>query len=634
MLAIILLVIFWGIACTKEAGGESGNKHDAIKEHKHENSSSEDKCEADEHKHENSSSEDKCEADEHKHDHSSHGSHDKPKSLEEREKIKCEHGILQMECKDCRWELGFVELDKKIEKAFIKTERISKSVPVRTLGLVGEVSLNQLKTVMVTPIVAGRVNKVVKKLGDTVKPGEILVVLQSYEYGKAKLDYISAYQRYSLAQKNYEWFQTTHTNLQQLVDTVKKGEKGLDFTKVIVGIKIGKYKEKLVETTTQYRMVQAKHERETQVIKNVRRLLQLLQQGNNLEEMDKELATLRIGEWKGKVSGAVSKLQVARKNYEREQTLNKTGATTQKELQEAESNYRSAQGECQGLVEELSLWSEQKENDLQAELEASLARYLSTVEEAELDLDVHRMEVEKELQEAISQKATMKKMLELLGISEQDIQKLSKQTPEDIKDLGELELRSPIGGIVFSCDLSEGQFVEASRELYVVSDLTTLWVWCDLYESHLATLKPFLKKLSTIQAELKLPDHYTSNIPVAIDYISEKVDEKTRTVKMRGIIQNSKGELKPGMFIKLQLKISGKKTAMTVPEDAIFKEEGQSFLFKGWKDRFWVRNEIDLGMKIGNRQEVLAGIAEGDIIVSEGGFLLKSEIMKSKMGSG
>ncbi len=621
-IVISSLILAINYLVLSEKDSDDVAKH-AEKGHQHENSPHDE--ENDNGKDEKSLEHSHAEGDGHK---------DDPKSLEEIAKIKCEHGILQIECKGCRAELGVVELDEKVEKQFLKTEQVSKTLPTMTLDLIGEVGINQLKTVVVIPIVTGRISKVIKKLGDTVESGEVLAILQSQDYGKAKMDYVSAYENYSLAQKSYEWFKMTHENLKKLLEVVKRGEKDLVLNDALAGIKIGKYRKELVETSSQYKVVRAKWERETQVIKNIRKALQLFQRRQNFAEIEKELSALRIGEWKGKLVGALSKLQVFRENYEREQSLVTTNGTTQKEVQQAESDYRSAQGEWQGLVEELSLWTEQKEYDLQAELESSLARYLSTLEESEIDLGVHQKEIEKEFHEAVLQKASMEKMLKLLGLSQQDMQNLLIQNHEDIQNIGELELRSPIGGIVFACNLSEGQFVEASRELYVISDMSSLWVWCDLYESQLAALTPYQYKLPSLQASLKLSNHDESNIPVTMDYLSGKIDEKTRTVKVRGVVKNEKGELKPGQFIKLQLKVPVSKEIITVPEEAIFKDEEQSFLFKKWNDRFWVRSELKLGMKIGDRQEVFAGTSEGDIIASQGGFLLKAEILKSKMGAG
>ncbi len=597
---------------------EKEHKEHDEKEHKH------DEKEHDEKEHKHSESE----------KHSEHDGAEQPKkvSLAELSEKKCEHDILQVECNACRSELGVVKLGSDIEPKLIKSIKVAASLPTDNFEVIGEVRVNQLKTVAVFPIVSGRVMKVHKRLGEQVKEGELLAILHSQDYGKAKLEYISAHQRYAIAQKNMHWVSSAHENLKTLLDTLQHGEKDLDLSKISGSLRMGKYKEKLIESMASYRLTKIKYARENRVLENMRSLLEILKKTDGLKEAEHGIKALQIGEWKGRLLSAGSRLYLADKNYEREKSLSQRGASTQKEVNEAETSYQSAKADYQGLLEEASLWIQQKSMELQAEFDSISARYQSVLEEMELDLQIHKLEVEKEHMEAFSQKDTTEKQLYLLGLTSQDIEKLVNQ--EDRHLFASLEIRAPISGTIILSNLSAGQFVEAQRELYTISDLSTLWVWCDLYEDDLTRLRPCQNDLSKLLATLHLPGNTNDGVPGNVDYLADVMEEKTRTVKMRVVVENNTKNLRPGMFVRVRIQLPANGKKITVPESAIFSEEKQSFLFKKWKDNFWVRSDVVLGQRINKELEIVSGVEEGDLVVNEGGFLLKSEIFKSKMGKG
>ena len=73
---------------------------------------------------------------------------------------------------------------------------------------------------------------------------------------------------------------------------------------------------------------------------------------------------------------------------------------------------------------------------------------------------------------------------------------------------------------------------------------------------------------------------------------------------------------------------------MEVPSSAILSDEGKTFVFQQWKDDLWVRRDVSVGRKQRGFVEVLNGISTGDTIVTSGAFMLKSDILREKMGAG
>lgn len=548
---------------------------------------------------------------------------------EVREK-QCEHAIRQIDCDACRGELGVVRLEPEVEKKLIHTQKVVPSPATRSLEFVGEIRLSQLTTVVVLPIVSGQATKVLKRLGDNVAPGDILAVLYSQEYGKIKLDYITAYQRHKLAQKNFDLSAGVHENLQQLVTALRKDEE-IELQDIIARLKIGGKKEKLIEMATSYRTVKSKYRRERELAKNIRQALALLRQTADLNRDIGSVEKLPLGEWKGKLLSAAFQLLLSEKNYEREKTLMQTKASTQKEMQEAENNHRLARASYEGILEELSWWEQQKSAELAAEMDSALARYLGALEDMEMDIAVHRLEAGQEYQEAVYDKAATEKQLYLLGLTAQDIEKLSRDDSGQFP--GTLEIRAPVGGTIVSSDLAEGQFVEAQRPLFTISDMKELWVWCDLYESDLLEIQPLSNELGRLSATVRFNSAGEERAG-KVDYLSSAVDEKTRTVKMRVVVANNDKLLKPGMFVRVRLAIPASESALIVPADAVFSEGKEHYVFKKEDEVFWVKSDIGLGQRLGDQWEVLSGLADGDLIAVHGAAMLKSEIFKDLMGAG
>lgn len=627
-LLVILLMFCW--ACQDQAtsspkdshnGDEhtsgDGHEHTSGDDHEHTSGDDHEHTSGDDHKHTSGDEQEHASGDGHEHEYS-------PLSLDEIEKKQCEHNIRQLDCNDCRSELGVVKLDENIQKKMIQTNTVKTVFPTISLQINGEVQLNSLKTVSITPMVTGRIIKIHRKVGEIVKTGDLLVTLESQEYAKLKLDYISAVHKNEIADKNLEWVNLAHQNLRQLLNALQKGHQNGDLALILSNLKMGKYKQELIEVAAIYRNTKLKYEQEKQVLQNLAKLLELLQ--SNKTDIESEIKPLLIGEWKTKTWGAYARFVFADKNYQREKTLSFTGASTQKELQEAENAYLSAKADYDGVKEEATIWISRHQFDIQAELELATAKYQTILEELSQDLQIHKLETEKEAIQATLEQATAKRQLSLLGLTQTELSALLQENGKD--NFGTLAIRSPIAGTIVSSYGSEGQMVEPQKELCTISDLSTLWVCCDVYETDVAYLSASGQK---IKAEVLALNH---KIPGELEYIADMIDEKTRTLKIRVSVSDSNKILRPGMFVKVQLNLTQQEKALLIPEPALFEDQDRRFVFKKWKESFWIRTDVKLGAYYGQQIEITQGLIEGDQIVTHGGFILKSEILKNKMGAG
>ena len=196
-----------------------------------------------------------------------------------------------------------------------------------------------------------------------------------------------------------------------------------------------------------------------------------------------------------------------------------------------------------------------------------------------------------------------------------------------------LPVRAPIAGTILARHAVVGEQVEEGSDALLLADLGTLWVWIDVYEQDLGTLiearqAAEIPVLVTVRA---FPGRTFSGV---IDYVGATMNTATRTVRVRGVVQNPDGLLRPGMFCQATITAGRPEEILGIPPQALLEDEGANFVFKHWQDDYYVRRAVKVGRVFEELVEVLEGIEPGDTIVTEGAFLLKSDILREKMGAG
>jgi cobalt-zinc-cadmium efflux system membrane fusion protein len=163
--------------------------------------------------------------------------------------------------------------------------------------------------------------------------------------------------------------------------------------------------------------------------------------------------------------------------------------------------------------------------------------------------------------------------------------------------------------------------------LFTIADLSTLWVVIDVYEKDISRLRLGTGVKVSVTA---FPDRTFKG---KISYVSDVVDEKTRTEKARVTVDNSSGLLKPGMFatVLTETPAGGTERLIAVPEEAVLIDGARNYVFiQTAPDRF-KRRDVEIGRNLGKRMEVTSGLKEGDPVVVNGAFILKSELKKSEL---
>ena len=162
-----------------------------------------------------------------------------------------------------------------------------------------------------------------------------------------------------------------------------------------------------------------------------------------------------------------------------------------------------------------------------------------------------------------------------------------------------------------------GQSVKQGQGLFKIADLQSLWAEFDVYENQIELIK------NGQNIEIKTNALPNKTIASKVSFIDPVLDSKTRTVKLRVDLNNSKGLLKPGMFVEGKLNVSmGKSMSLSVPASAILWTGKRSVVYIRSKpnESIFEMREVQIGTKTGSHYQVFEGLKSGDEIVTNGAF--------------
>ena len=209
--------------------------------------------------------------------------------------------------------------------------------------------------------------------------------------------------------------------------------------------------------------------------------------------------------------------------------------------------------------------------------------------------------------------------LELLDVPPDELDALTQTG----KPQRSLTLRSPIAGIVLQKNAFEGMHVTPEQELYVVGDLSSVWVQAKVYEYEL----PHVELGHPVK--VTLPAIPESEFPGKVNFVEPTLEEATRTVQVRVELPNPDGLLKPGMFAHMEI-MHTMGEGLLIPSSAVLRSGERDIVFRVEKgndrgDRFVpVEVKIDT-VKFGDRFHILEGLEAGERVVTSANFLIDSE---------
>ncbi len=179
---------------------------------------------------------------------------------------------------------------------------------------------------------------------------------------------------------------------------------------------------------------------------------------------------------------------------------------------------------------------------------------------------------------------------------------------------------APADGVVIEKMAVTGQMMKPGERIYRLADLSTVWIVAQVYESDL----PFVREgqEATVRTTYGVPRTFTGKVARLLP----QVEEQTRAVSARIVVDNPEGDLRPGMFTEVQFAAQLADSAVLVPETAVLRSGEKNTVFVAKDGGLFEPREITLGTRSqGGDYEVLSGLAAGERIVTSGQFMLDSE---------
>ncbi len=429
---------------------------------------------------------------------------------------------------------------KKLQTIGLETVVAQKGDWPERLRVTGRLELNASRVAHVSSLVEGVIREVPVELGQTVKKGDVLAYIDSREVGEAKLQLVKDQLQLTSSKRSSEWFATIH--------------------------------------------------------ENTLALLELLREGQALEEVDAGFRDRPVGVYREQLVSALARLNRARADFERVRGLGASAVIPEKEVIRA-----------------------------RAEHEAAAATYRALREQIRFDAQQKALDAQQELQEAEAAVAISHSHLLILGYGEDDL--ASMDPIAEAERVAYYPVRSPIDGTVITKSALLSQHVNEETELIQIADLSSVWLRADVFEKDLGAIRGLQGSPVSFHVNSYPGQQFTAEI----FSLGDLVDDTTRAARLLAKADNHDRLLKPGMFVEIELTRGNVSEALQLPASAIQRHAEATFVFVSAGTGGFERRDVVLGRTTSQLVEINAGLVGGESVVINGGFALKSEMLSELM---
>jgi cobalt-zinc-cadmium efflux system membrane fusion protein len=228
-------------------------------------------------------------------------------------------------------------------------------------------------------------------------------------------------------------------------------------------------------------------------------------------------------------------------------------------------------------------------------------------------------DAENDLNKAVAERDRAAARLRTLGIRTDQLKDIADRADASTT----VTVRTPRGGVVVERNISPGQVVAYGQSdtpvsLFTIANLQSMWVLADIYEPDVPKVK--LGQVVRVTLPCCPQDTYEGTVV----NIGAAVDKESRTLKVRAVVPNRGGSLKAEMFVKAAID-TGSSQALTLPQSAIQRTEGQTFVLIEKSKGEYERHTVKTGAEFDGVTEILEGVTPQERVVSTGGVLLKRD---------
>ena len=205
-----------------------------------------------------------------------------------------------------------------------------------------------------------------------------------------------------------------------------------------------------------------------------------------------------------------------------------------------------------------------------------------------------------------------KKRMKLLGVDDKVIADLSKSG----KVFEKVPFYIPADGVLARREIRNGHYLKVNDEIGHIQDLSTVWLEAAVTEKDISAIK------EGDTAEIAVgPQKYEGKV----DYIYPTIDTEARTGKIRLIVDNKDGALRPASYATVSFATGAVMEQLTVPSESVLRNsEGEHVIVALGNGKFQARN-VKTGGSSAGRTEIISGLQDGDDVVVSAQFLIDSE---------
>ncbi|MDP5036521.1 MAG: efflux RND transporter periplasmic adaptor subunit [Alishewanella sp.] len=210
-----------------------------------------------------------------------------------------------------------------------------------------------------------------------------------------------------------------------------------------------------------------------------------------------------------------------------------------------------------------------------------------------------------------------RRRLRLLGVPVTQIEQILQR--EQLQD--NVTISAPVSGIITEKWVNQGAYVSTGQPLFTVMALDQLWLELEVFEQQLALLQPGLA------LEVSLPAFAGETFSASIELIEPLLNTSSRSARVRALLPNPSGRLQPGMLAQASVTIPLAETLL-IPASAVLFTGKQSLVYVqiDAEQPHYNPRRITLGQRLGEQYQVLAGLEQGELVVTQGAFRLDSEL--------
>ncbi len=364
-----------------------------------------------------------------------------------------------------------------------------------------------------------------------------------------------------------------------------------DLIAVMRSPEIGQSRAEILTRKKQRDISQSILQHEVLLADNLKQMSVMIEQGQSVDTIEAAFANKALGNYRQEILSAYSKRKLADDWLANIRPLVEQGAVSGRTVRERENERQLAE-----------------------------TTFRTARDQSKFAADQARMKAEADVADVDRQLALAWQSLDaLLGYKADR----SEQSLTDENAVSRLEVRAPFSGTIESRGFASNDRVMRGDSLVVLANTDSLSVEASIRESDWSAvaLQP------GAEVTVVVPAIQDRTFKASVRYFGREVQAETNSVPLVAQIENSEGLLRPGMFVRVSVPIGEPREALSIKPESVIQHENQQFVFLDLKHGAFKRVDVSLGRVSDDWVEVTKGLAPGQLIVTHGAFLLKSELL-------